>query len=336
MTTLTDVAPPRSHRKLLTRMAERFGIDEVKLLETLKATAFKQRDGSAPSNEEVLALLLVAEQYGLNPFTREIYAFPDRANGIVPVVGVDGWSRIVNGHPDYQGMEFRYSEELIQPLGAKVQAHAWIECVMYRRGLERPIVVREYLDEVYREPFKPAGKNYAVDGPWQTHPKRFLRHKAMIQCARLAFGFTGLFDQDEAERISEIDVSPAGSRLAPEVTVPVVLSAVERQALEPILTQLKARALAANAWQSTREWIGNRFSGAQREYALQELRAAEQQSLSAALPEVQASCEAAPPAEVEPCAVGAAENAGSAATSVAMPSEFAGFFDECEEPAYVP
>ena len=45
---------------------------------------------------------------------------------------------------------------------------------------------------------------------------------------------------------------------------------------------------------------------------------------------------AAPPAEVEPCAVGAAENAGSAATSVAMPSEFAGFFDECEEPAYVP
>jgi hypothetical protein len=30
-----------------------------------------------------------------------------------------------------------------------------------------------------------------------------LRHKATIQCARLAFGFVGIHDQDEAERIAE-------------------------------------------------------------------------------------------------------------------------------------
>jgi len=30
-----------------------------------------------------------------------------------------------------------------------------------------------------------------------------LRHKTMIQCARLAFGFAGIYDQDEAERIIE-------------------------------------------------------------------------------------------------------------------------------------
>lgn len=34
-----------------------------------------------------------------------------------------------------------------------------------------------------------------------------LRHKALIQCARLAFGFVGIFDQDEAERIRERDVT---------------------------------------------------------------------------------------------------------------------------------
>jgi hypothetical protein len=34
-----------------------------------------------------------------------------------------------------------------------------------------------------------------------------LRHKAMIQCARLAFGFVGIYDQDEAERIV-VDVTP--------------------------------------------------------------------------------------------------------------------------------
>ncbi|EBR4477838.1 phage recombination protein Bet, partial [Salmonella enterica] len=36
-----------------------------------------------------------------------------------------------------------------------------------------------------------------------SHPTRMLRHKTLIQCARLAFGFAGIFDQDEAERVIE-------------------------------------------------------------------------------------------------------------------------------------
>ena len=53
------------------------------------------------------ALCVVAQQYGLNPFTRELYAFPDRNNGIVPVVGVDGWSRIINDNPQFDGMDLQ-------------------------------------------------------------------------------------------------------------------------------------------------------------------------------------------------------------------------------------
>ena len=78
---------------------------------------------------------------------------------------------------------------------------------MYRKDRARPVIIREYLDETYREPFK--GKFGPVIGPWQTHPKRFLRHKAMIQCARMAFGYGGIFDQDEAERIIEKDMGAA-------------------------------------------------------------------------------------------------------------------------------
>ena len=58
--------------KLIQRFAERFSVDPNKLFDTLKATAFKQRDGSAPTNEQMMALLVVADQYGLNPFTKEI------------------------------------------------------------------------------------------------------------------------------------------------------------------------------------------------------------------------------------------------------------------------
>lgn len=80
----------------------------------MKATAFKQRDGSAPTNDQMMVLLVVAEQYNLNPFTREIYAFPDRQNGIIPVVGVDGWSRIINEHPQHDGVEFVYADKMVR------------------------------------------------------------------------------------------------------------------------------------------------------------------------------------------------------------------------------
>jgi hypothetical protein len=40
-----------------------------------------------------------------------------------------------------------------------------------------------------------------------------LRHKVLIQAARLAYGFTGIYDEDEAERIIERDVTPQPSQL---------------------------------------------------------------------------------------------------------------------------
>lgn len=183
--------------KLTSTLAEKLGMSDQngqELVQTLKATAFK----GDVSDAQMTALLVVANQYGLNPWTKEIYAFPDRQNGIVPVVGVDGWSRIINQHPQFNGMEFRASESMVEMKEAR-PAPEWMECVIYRKDREHPVVIREYLDEVYREPFKPGMK-----GPWQTHTKRFFRHKAMIQCSRLAFGYVGIYDQDEAERVVDM------------------------------------------------------------------------------------------------------------------------------------
>ncbi len=92
------------------KMAERVGMDSVdpqELITTLRQTAFK---GDA-SDAQFIALLIVANQYGLNPWTKEIYAFPDKQNGIVPVVGVDGWSRIINENQQFDGMDFEQDNE---------------------------------------------------------------------------------------------------------------------------------------------------------------------------------------------------------------------------------
>lgn len=188
------------------QLAEKFGIDSSnangqELINVLKNTCFKTSE--TVSDAQLSALLIVAAQYSLNPFTKEIYAFPDKKNGIVPVVGVDGWSRIINGHDMLDGIEFNYSEKKVLMPDANTEAHEWIECVITRKDRSKPVVIREYLTECYRPPFEGKGQNgtYKVNGPWQTHPNRFLRHKTLIQGSRVAFGFTGIYDQDEGERI---------------------------------------------------------------------------------------------------------------------------------------
>jgi|LSQX01.2.fsa_nt_gb phage recombination protein Bet len=164
------------------RMADRFGVDPAEMMQTLKATAFK---GNV-SDAQMQALLIVADQYGLNPWTKEIYAFPDKG-GIVPVVGVDGWARIINDNSQFDGMDFEQDDESCT-------------CIIYRKDRKHPIKVTEWMGECKRG-----------TQPWQSHPKRMLRHKAMIQCARLAFGFSGIYDEDEAQRIVERDVTPAAN-----------------------------------------------------------------------------------------------------------------------------
>lgn len=183
----TEVNATASKRSLVAKFADKYGVEPAKLMETLKKAVFKQE---GITNEQMMALMVVADQYSLNPFTKEIYAFPDKGS-IVPVVGVDGWTRIINEHPQNDGVEFVYSDETVDAGGKKVPA--WIEVVIHRKDRSVPTRVREYFEEVKRN-----------TQPWNSHPSRMLRHKALIQAARVAFGFSGIYDEDEAERIRDV------------------------------------------------------------------------------------------------------------------------------------
>lgn len=165
----------------INELATRFDLPKSEELYTvLKATAFK----GDVSDAQLSALLIVAGQYKLNPWTKEIYAFPDKG-GIVPVVGVDGWSRIINSNPQFDGMDFDQDADSCT-------------CTIYRKDRAHPTKLTEWMAECKRPGVK----------PWESHPYRMLRHKAMIQCARIAFGFGGIYDADEAERIIENTAPP--------------------------------------------------------------------------------------------------------------------------------
>jgi len=170
---LTVIQHPR--KKALEIMADRLMIDPVKLHQTLKNTVFK-----GCTDEEFMTLVVVANTYKLNPLLRQIFAFPSKKGGIEPVVSVDGWVSIIHGQPSMDGLEFEWQSE-------KDGSPISCTCSIFKKGTSRAFKVTEYFDECARD-----------TDPWRRMPKRMLRHKALIQCSRYAFGLSGIIDEDEA------------------------------------------------------------------------------------------------------------------------------------------
>ncbi len=175
---------------LMARFAGQFGVEPEKLYQALKSN-FADRDGSVPTSEEMLAIMLVAEQYGLNPFTREIFAFKGKNGRYQPMISVDGWTKIVTRQADFDGVEFKYSASKVSLNGREYPESC--TAVIYRKGITHPIAVSEYLIECYM------GKSPV----WQMMPMRMIRHRAYIQAARVAFGITGLGDAEDLNGYGE-------------------------------------------------------------------------------------------------------------------------------------
>lgn len=171
-------------KSLLADMAAQYSLEPVMFKETVRATCGL----ATASNEEFAAFLLVANTHQLNPITREIYAFPKRGGGIQPIVSIDGWYRLANSHPKFDGLEFK---DIFDAKG-KLTA---IQCHVFRKDRGRPTSVTEYMEECAMP------KSEA----WQKWPARMLRHKAAIQAIRIAFGFAGIIDPDEADRSPEVE-----------------------------------------------------------------------------------------------------------------------------------
>jgi phage recombination protein Bet len=182
---------------LIIELAAQWKMSAVTMINTLKATVFPQSDTNGKplvvTDAQLMVFLQVCHEYQLNPFTREIYAFPTRGGGIVPMVPVDGWANIVNRNPQMNGVKFIDDWVVPDPKKPYDKSLFSTTAIIYRKDREHPTEITEYMAECCL-PNK---------DPWKRWPARMLRHKAFIQCARIAFSLAGIFDPDEAERIAE-------------------------------------------------------------------------------------------------------------------------------------
>mgnify|MGYP000552973037 CR=1 FL=1 len=180
------------------QMGQRYGMTAQAFAFTFRAVAMPQPHSEA----EFVSCCLVAREHGLNPLTKEIYFMRTKGSGIQPIVSVDGWMKKCNEHPQFDGMEF---EEERGGDGAPIA----MTCIIYRKDRKHPVKVTEHLDEC-------KGAGGAV---WKTSPRRMLRHRALTQAARYAFGFAGVMDRDEFEQWQAMkDITPKRERAPAAIT----------------------------------------------------------------------------------------------------------------------
>jgi phage recombination protein Bet len=156
-------SPGVAGTKLVMKMAEKQDLDPQAYASTVMKSCFT----GETSPEQFMAFLMIAREHGLNPITREIYAF-SKGGKVMPIVSIDGWLKIINEHPQFDGMQF---VDEVDDNGNLLA----VTCKIFRKDRKHPTEVTEYLDEC-KMPTE----------PWKKWPARMLRHKATIQAARYA------------------------------------------------------------------------------------------------------------------------------------------------------
>jgi len=210
--------------------------EDIKTVLSGMIISAKNQHGSVASNAEMAVVTGVCSKYGLNPLVKECAAFISGGKLSV-VVMIDGWYKIVNRQPSFDGVEF---EDHLDANG-KVTA---ITCKMFIKDRSRPVCITEYLNECLD----------AKSSVWKRWPARMLRHKAYIQAARVAFGISEMIDDDEQSRIvgsnqkitqevPKVDFNDIDKRMA---------ECGDNESLNQLSVVLKSELEKSNGWESAK------------------------------------------------------------------------------------
>ena len=270
---------------IVDRMSVKYGLKKEKFYNALVRVIFKSDEASNISQEEVAAFLVVCEQYNLNPFLREIYPAVSRKQGLLPVLGVDGWLKQMHASPSFDGVEVSFAENRItvtresegkngfgRPYTATAPEYCQVK--IYLKGKSHPVVIQEFLDETFRP-----------TDQWVSKPCRMLRHKALIQGIRVAFGMSGVYDAEEANSIIDAEAReltalnrnepvapPSVADRIPQAKSPRQFKSEEQrnQYVATIIQRCKDRGVISQA----SEFFAERLSEDDLEYALKEVEKA--------------------------------------------------------------
>lgn len=214
--------------------------EEIKEVISGMIISAKAQHGAKASDGELAVVAGVCATYGLNPLVKEAHAFISGGK-LQVMIGIDGWLKIMNRHPDFDGVEFDYEWDgkILSGVTTKI----------FTKNRSRPVCVTEWLDECKQD----------KSDAWRKYPKRMLRNKSLGQCIRVAFGISEILDDDEASRITqgERDVTP--QRPAATVDYPAIEEAMSKcetnEALTAMCTDIRVDMEKRGIWNSEKHLV---------------------------------------------------------------------------------
>ena len=195
-------------------LSNSLGVSQEEVTDVIKGMIIssKNQHGATATNAELAIVSSVCAKYDLNPLVSECAAFVSGGKLSV-VVMIQGWYRIVNRQPEFDGVEFEDHFD-----GSGVISST--TCIMYLKNRSRPVKVTEYYSECKQDRSE----------VWKKYPLRMLRHKAYIQCAKMAFGLSEILDDDEAARIT-------GSRQEKDITPTSAAPSIDWKAINEMMAE---------------------------------------------------------------------------------------------------
>lgn len=147
------------------------------------------------TDAELGMFLEIAKATGLNPFKKEIWFIKTKGyttkagksvEGRVQIMtGIDGFFRIANSHPQFDGLEHNYGPDIKVEAGQgkAIVAPEWCEALVYRKDRGRPEVRRCYWRE-YAQDVVTYNGNLSL---WGQKPRVMLEKCADATALRKAF-----------------------------------------------------------------------------------------------------------------------------------------------------
>ncbi len=183
--------------------------DDPEMVATLKQTVCK-----GATDHQLRMFLEVAKGTGLNPFLKEIWFV---AEGGIIMAARDGYLRVANENPAFDGMETRVErDEKNIPIKAI--------CTVWRKDRNHPTICEAYFSE------------YKKGSPvWTKYPSAMISKVAEVLALKRSFSINGVVTQEEIGQ-EDAGTAEAGSREAQQDVASRKIVELQKQlpAAEPV------------------------------------------------------------------------------------------------------
>ncbi len=229
----------------LSIIAASTGVSEQEVTDVLKGMIIsaKNQHGSVATNAEMAVVSSIFAKYDLNPFVKEGHAFVSGGK-LQVMIGLDGWIKIANRQPDFDGYEqfdnFDSDGKLIS-----------VTTKIYVKNRRFPTPHTEYMEEAFQP----------KSDAWKKYQNRMLAGKSLGQCVRKAFGISEVVDDDEASRIRsnsgrvEREINPPAPAINLQDFDDRMATCIDQEELKIVSSGIRQELEQSGAWQQVKAEI---------------------------------------------------------------------------------